>query len=398
MRVTARRAAIAALSLVFVAAAVWFLLPAPVPVEIGTVAKGRFVATVDEDGKTRVRERYVVAAALAGRMARVPFKVGDAVEAGAAVTTIQPSPAPFLDPRARLEATEKLGAAEASLDRAKSAVGRTIAQNDQADRDLARARTLFERAVGSRETLEKAELAKRVAERDQRAAEFFLHAAEHELAQSRALLARYDEGREGAAEAWNVTTPVAGRVLKVVQESETIVQTGAPIVEVGDPHDLEIATDVLSTDAVEIKPGADVVIEHWGGPGTLMGRVRRVEPVAFTKVSTLGVEEQRVNIIIDIVSPPEQWSGLGDGYQLDTRITVLALDDATVVPAGALFRRGEDWNAFVVHEGRAELRTVTLVRRSGRTAAVSGGLHPGEQVIVYPGDRVEAGVRVEIRR
>ncbi len=398
MRITAGRATAAVVALAAVAAAIWFMLPAPVAVEVATVAKGRFMATVDEDGKTRVRERYVVAAPLTGRLARVPFKVGDALEAGATLTTIQPSPAPFLDPRARLEASEKLGAAEANLNRAQAAAGRAVAQNAQADRDLARARTLFERNVGSGQALEKAELAKRVAERDQRAAEFFLHAAEHELAQARALLARYDEGREGAAEAWNVTTPVAGRVLKVVQESETIVQSGSPIVEIGDAHDLEIATDVLSTDAVEIKPGADVAIEHWGGPGTLAGRVRRVEPAAFTKVSTLGVEEQRVNVIIDIVSPPEQWSGLGDAYQLDTRITVMALDEATIVPAGALFRRGEEWNVFVASDGRAELRAVTLVRRSGRSAAVSSGLQRGELVIVYPSDQVAPGVRIEVRR
>lgn len=396
MRITAGRAAASLVSLALVAAAIWFLLPARVPVEVSTVAKGRFVATVDEDGKTRVRERYVVTAPLTGWLARVRLKVGDAVGEGTVITTIQPSPAPFLDPRARLEATEKLGAAEANLDRAKAAVGRTNAQNRQADRDLARARTLFERNVGSAQALEKAELTKRVAERDQRAAEYFLHAAEHELAQARALLARYDEGREGVAEVWNVTAPVAGEVLRVVQESESIVQSGSTIVEIGDPHDLEIATDVLSTDAVEIKSGADVVIEHWGGPGTLMGRVRRIEPAGFTKISTLGVEEQRVNIIIDIVSPAEQWTGLGDAYQVDTRITVLALDDATIVPAGALFRRGDHWSVFVVKDGRAELRTVSLVRRSGRTAAVSAGLKPGEQVVVYPSDRVESGVRLAI--
>jgi HlyD family secretion protein len=396
MRITAGRAAASLISLAVIAAAIWFLLPAPVPVEVSTVAKGRFVATVDEDGKTRVRERYVVTAPLAGRQARVQLKVGDAVGEGTVITTIQPSPAPFLDPRTRIEATEKLGAAEANLDRAQAAVGRSNAQNRQADRDLARARTLFERNVGSAQALEKAELTKRVAERDQRAAEYFLHAAEHELAQARALLTRYDEGLEGATEVWKVTAPVKGEVLKVAQKSETIVQSGSPIIEIGDPHDLEIATDVLSTDAVEIKPGADVVIEHWGGPGPLAGRVRRVEPAGFTKVSTLGVEEQRVNIIIDIVSPAEQWTGLGDAYQVDTRITVLAMDDATIVPAGALFRRGEDWSVFVVKDGRAELRTVSLVRRSARTAAVSAGLKPGEQVVVYPSDRVESGVRLAI--
>ncbi len=176
-----------------------------------------------------------------------------------------------------------------------------------------------------------------------------------------------------------------------------MVQSGSPIMEIGDPRDLEIVVDVLSTDAVEIRPGAEVSIEHWGGPGVLSGRVRRVEPAAFTKVSTLGVEEQRVNVLVDISSPPEQWSGLGDAYQVDTRITVFTREDATIVPAGALFRRGENWNVFVVDGGRAQTRAVTLLRRSGRMAAVATGLTPGERVIVYPSDRITSGVRVEAR-
>ena len=167
--------------------------------------------------------------------------------------------------------------------------------------------------------------------------------------------------------------------------------------EIGDPRDLEIMVDVLSTDAVEIRPGMEVVIENWGGQGVLSGRVRRVEPAAFTKVSTLGVEEQRVNVLVDISSPPEQWSGLGDGYQVNARITVFTQDDATIVPAGALFRRGESWNVFVVEGGRAQTRAVTLLRRSGRIAAVAAGLVPGERVIVYPSDRIAEGVRVEAR-
>jgi HlyD family secretion protein len=187
---------------------------------------------------------------------------------------------------------------------------------------------------------------------------------------------------------------VSGLVLKVDQESERIVQPGTPILEIGDPRDLEIVVDVLSTDAVEIKPGADVVIEHWGGPDTLSGRVRRVEPAASTKVSTLGVEEQRVNVLIDILDPPEKWSGLGEAYQVDTKIVVFTQDDVTIVPSGALFRRGGDWNVFLVENGRAQERPVTLIRRSGATAAVASGLKPGDILIVYPNDRVTPGIRI----
>ena len=186
-------------------------------------------------------------------------------------------------------------------------------------------------------------------------------------------------------------------MLKVLQESETIVQPGTAILEIGDPLDLEIVVDVLSTDSVEIHPGAEVAIEHWGGPGVLAGRVRRVEPAAFTKISTLGVEEQRVNVLIDVVSPPKDWAGLGDAYQVDAWITVFSRDDATIIPTGALFRSGENWSVYVVAEGRAQRRTVELLRRSGRFAAVTAGVQPGDHVIVYPSDRITPDVRVETR-
>ncbi len=397
MRITLGRAVAVALSLAAAAGIVWAVLPGPIPVETATVTKGRFVATVDEDGKTRIRERYVVAAPLAGRLTRVRLKAGDQVRADDPIAAIVPSPAPLLDPRSRREAQERLGAAEATLQRAKAAVERANAQAAQADTELTRTRTLMERGAATVQALERAELAKRVADRDLRAAEFLNHAAEHELDQARALLARYGDGGEAPPEVWNVTAPVAGLVLKVTQESETIVQPGSSIMEIGDARDLEIVVDVLSTDAVEIRPGADVRIVNWGGPGALAGRVRRIEPAAFTKVSTLGVEEQRVNVLVDITSPPEQWAGLGDAYQVDARITVFAQDDATIAPAGALFRRGESWNVFVIDGGRAAARPVTLVRRSGQLAAVAAGLAPGERVIVYPGDRIASGVRVEAR-
>ncbi len=182
-----------------------------------------------------------------------------------------------------------------------------------------------------------------------------------------------------------------------MQESETIMQSGMPLLELGDPHELEIVTDVLSTDAVEIRPGADVVVDHWGGPGTLSGRVRRIEPAAFTKISTLGVEEQRVNVLIDLLSPQEHWTGLGDGYQVDTRITVFAQDDGLIVPSGALFRQRDFWGVYVVADGRAQLRMIELARRSGHLAAISKGLAEGEQVLVYPSDQIRPGIRVDAR-
>jgi HlyD family secretion protein len=397
MRITIGGAAAAMIVLAAAAAIVWSVLPRPIPVETATVTKGRFVATVDEDGKTRIRERYVVAAPLAGRLTRIRLKIGDRVSAGEVIAIILPSPAPFLDPRSRREAEERLGAAQAAVERAKAAVERAQAHADQATNELTRTRALVARGAATVQALERAELAMRVADRDLRAAELQQLAAQHELAQIRAVLARYRNGEDAAPEAWSVTAPVPGLVLKVALESETIVQPGSAIMEIGDPRDLEIVVDVLSTDAVEIRPEAEVVIENWGGPGVLTGRVRRVEPAAFTKISTLGVEEQRVNVLVDISSPPQQWAGLGDAYRVDARIAVFTREDATIVPAGALFRRGESWNVFAVEDGRAQAREVTLLRRSGRLAAVASGLTPGERVIVYPSDRITSGVRVEVR-
>lgn len=398
MRIAAGRILIL-LGLVVAAVAVaWMLVPSRIPVEVVSVKKGRFVASVDEDGKTRVRERYVVAAPLAGRLGRIRFKVGDSIGVDDIVATIMPSPVPLLDQRSRREAEERLGAAEATLERTKAAVERAVAQHDQAKNDLARTRMLAERGAATVQALERADLLMRLADRDLRAAEFQNHAAEHELNQTRAVLARYRDGADLPPESWNVSAPVPGVVLKVAQESETVVQPGAPLLEIGDPRDLEVVVDVLSTDAIGVHPGAEVAIEHWGGQGGLSGRVRRVEPAAFTKISTLGVEEQRVNVLVDLISPAEKWVGLGDGFQVDARINVFTQEDATIVPAGALFRQGENWAVYVVKDGRAEIKDIKLLRRSGRLAAVDSGLAVGESVIIYPRDRVASGVRVKIRQ
>ncbi len=394
MKITVGRIILGLAAAAAVTLSIWSLLPRPVPVETAIVTKGTFIATVDEDGKTRIRDRYVVAAPLAGRLTRVRLKAGDPVKTDETVATILPTPAPFLDPRSRQEAQERLGAAEANRERTQAAVQRTQAQSAQAIADLERVRTLVQRGASTTQALEHSELAQRVAERDLRAAEFLDHAAEHEVQQAKALLARYDSDPTTPPEQWLVTAPVSGAVLNVKQESETSVQAGAPILEIGDPQDLEIVVDVLSTDAVEIRPGTEVTIDHWGGSGVLIGQVRRVEPAAFTKISTLGVEEQRVNIVIDIVSPRQDWAGLGDAYQLDAHIVVFKKEDSTILPSGALFRTGNEWNVYVVLDGRAQRRRVDLFRRAGRLATIEAGLQPGDTVVVYPSDRLKPGLRV----
>ncbi|QFU16509.1 efflux RND transporter periplasmic adaptor subunit [Microvirga thermotolerans] len=386
------------LAVVLAAAAtalVWAFSPRPVGVEATPVTEGPFRSIVEGDGRTRIRERYVVSAPLTGRVLRLSVKAGDEVREGSPVATLLPTPPQFLDPRARREAEERVGAAEASLEEASARLERALAQAAQAEADYQRVRTLQEKGAASQQQREREELSLRLAQRDLDAARFRKHAAEHDLGQARALLRRYDDSEPG--ERWEVAAPVRGRVLRVLQESETIVPAGAPLVEIGDPSDLEVAVDILTTDAVAVQPGAKVEIDHWGGPVVLEGRVRLVEPSAFTKVSALGVEEQRVWVVIDIVSPHDLWNTLGDGYRVDVRIVTEEIPKATLAPSGALFRRGDGWAVFVLIDGTAHERPVTVQRRSGRIAAIAAGLQPGDVVIPYPPGALHDGARVRIR-
>jgi HlyD family secretion protein len=364
-----------------------------VPVETEQVMRGRFEAVVEEDGRTRVRERYVVSAPVAGRVLRLGVRAGDTVGRGDVVAEILAAPSALLSPRARREAEERVGAAEAMLQQAGVLMERAAAQQAQAEADAARVRALHARGAAPLQQLERADLAERTAARDMLAADRRRHAAEHELDQARALLASAD-APEGGLERHEVRAPVAAHVLRVLQESEAVVASGASLLELGDPADLEVVVDVLTTEAVGIRPGAPVAIERWGGPVPLEGRVRRVEPGAFTRVSALGVEEQRVWVVIDLISPRERWGALGDGFRVDTRITVEAIEDAVLVPVSALFRRGAGWAAYVVQDGVARERQVEVARRAARSAMISGGLVAGEIVVLFPPSTLRNGVRV----
>jgi HlyD family secretion protein len=392
------RIAIAA-GLVLLAAGGVFLAfrPGPVRVETGEVAQGRFEAVVEEDGRTRVRNRYVVSAPVAGRVLRLDVRAGDAVARGDVVAEILAAPATLLSSRARREAEERLGAAEAMLQQMDVLVERAAAQQAQAAADAARVRVLHAQGAAPPQQRERAELAERTAADDVLAAERRRHAAEHEVEQARAQLASA-AAADPSAERLQVRAPDTGRVLRVLQESETIVGAGAPLLELGDPTGLEVVVDILTTEAVAIPPGAAVVIDRWGGPWTLAGRVRRVEPGAFTRVSALGVEEQRVWVVIDLDDPPERRANLGDGFRVDARITVEAVDDALLVPSSALFRRGAGWAAFVVQGGIARERPVQVARRTARIAMVAGGLAPGESVVLFPPSTLRDGARVDRAR
>lgn len=374
----------------------WLMRPQPVAVETADVVTGTFQVIVEADGRTRVRDRYVVSAPISARVERSTWRPGDRVDAGAKVASLQPNLPPLLDPRARRELEERLGAAEARVEEASALNARAHVALDQARINLDRTRQLRGRQVASLAALERDMFAVEQAERDLRASERRMHAAEHQRAEAQEALRRTAD--PDRSDAFVVTAPVAGTILRLVQESEAPIQAGTPLVEIGDPTDLEIVTDLLTTDAVRLRTGAPVSIVRWGGPKDLVGRVRRVEPSGFTKVSALGVEEQRVWVVVDLVSPPAERPSLGDGFRVELRLVAEEIENATIVPVGALFRRGEAWQAFVVEDGVARLRSVEVALRSGRNVAITSGVAPGETVILFPPNAVADGrsiVRIE---
>ncbi len=375
-------------------AAYWMLQPRAILVEVAPVVEQRFTSIVEEDGRTRVRDRFVLSAPLAGRVPRSTLRAGDAVKAGQTLTTIAPNISPLLDPRVRQELEERVGAAQAGVEEAIALHERANVLLARARSDLDRTTQLRVRGVAAAAQLERDTFTFQSAERDVAAAELRRHAAEHALDQARAALKR--SGEIEGAERFPVASPIDGRVLKVIQESEAVVPLGAPLLELANPADLEVIVDVLTTDAALVREGAKAVLERWGGPTALEARVRRVEPSGFTKISALGVEEQRVWIIIDITSAREVWTTLGDGYRVDVKIVVDEMEKATVVPIGALFRRGDAWQLFVVDSGKAHLRAVKVSRRSGRLAAIAEGLRPGETVVVYPPAALKEGSAVRL--
>jgi HlyD family secretion protein len=363
-------------------------------VETATVMTEPFTAIVEEDGRTRVRDRFIVSAPLGGRVPRFPMKAGDPVRAGSTLTTVLPHISPLLEPRLRQELEEKVGTAEAAVEEFTELKKQNEVLLSRARTELDRTTRLRTAGVTSIAQLDRDTFTVLAAEREVSAAERRRHAAEHLLEQARAALKR--SGEPGTYEAFPVTSPIDGRVLRVIQESEAVVSLGAPLLELGDTTDLEVIVDVLTTDAARIAAGNKVILDRWGGEAPLEGRVRRVEPSGFTKISALGVEEQRVWVVIDIASPRAQWTNLGDGYRVDARIIVDMIDQATVVPVGALFRRGEEWYVFIIESGRARLRQVEIAQRSGRSVAIENGLKAGDQVVVYPPASLTDGVAVRM--
>ena len=378
-----RRISWVASTLVVAAVLAWWAAPGPVEVELATAARGPIQATVDEDGVTRARERYSVVAPVAGRMLRLAWREGDAVTAGEKLAEIAPLPLSAAD-REQLEA--KLDAARALHRQAEERVARAQADLEQAGRERKRVEDLVAQKFVSAQALEQAVLAERVKENDARATRSQATAAAAEVEAASGALASL----RSRAPVVPVRSPVSGFILSIPERSERVVAAGAPIATVGDPRDLEIVVDLLSSDAVRVKPGTRMLVTGWGG-ATLEATVRRVEPAAFRKVSALGVEEQRVNVIADFVQVPP---GLGDAYRVDARVVLAEKPDALRVPAGALFRHGGGWAAYLVRDGRARLNPVEVGLRGARDVEIVAGLASGDEVVVYPGNDLRDGRRI----
>ena len=347
------------------AVALW---PKSVAVEAATIGRGPLVVTVDEEGETRVRNRFVVSAPLSGRVLRIELEPGDTVKRGSVVARLRPEAPPLLDARERAEARAAIESARAAAGRARAEEQRARTVLAQAQRELTRARELGQGGLATGQQLDTREAEVHTAEEAVEAAAFAARAAESELLRAEARLA--PTPTESSDRIVTVTAPVDGVILKRVRESESVVPAGDPLLEVGDPNRLEIVSDLLSTDAVKVKRGCRVLVEEWGGEKTLEAKVRRVEPSGFTKVSALGVEEQRVNVVMDFVDPVGAFTALGDAYRVEVRIVIWESSDVLKVPTSALFRQGAEWAVYVAGEGRAVLRTLKLGQRTGQEAEV----------------------------
>jgi HlyD family secretion protein len=369
---------------------VWRLQPDVVDVETVAVAAGPLRETVDEDGETRVHDRYTVAAPIGGRLTRVRLRAGDSVSRGELVAWIEPAP---LDIRLQRQATALVNAADDARRAADASVLAAEAALDQAVRGRVRAESLAVHGHLSPAEREDAELLEALRRREAEAARARAETAVHEVERARAALLAASETGSSRKGRTPIYAPVAGRILRILEENERVVAAGTPLMELGDPGRLEVVADLLSSDAVKVRPGDTVLVEQWGGGDTLRARVRMVEPSGFTKVSALGVEEQRVNVVADLVDSPGR---LGDRYRVEVRVVLWGAPDALKVPLSALVREGEDWKVFVVSGGRARSRSITPGHRGSFEVEVVSGLEPGEEIIRYPSELIREGLRVRV--
>ena len=397
MKLTAGKIAWVLIGVAVVAAVVYLYWPAPVAVQTARAQRGPLVVTVDEDGKTRIKERYEVSSPLAGRLRRIELHEGDKVEAGQTLlATIEPSDPSLLDARARAEAMARVQASESAVEQSDSRLEKARAGLTLAETELGRVTQLRQRNAAAQSELDEAQSIYRAQSEEVAAARHASQIARFELAQAKAALIHTHETSNSIdMPRFEIRSPITGHVLRVIQESAGYVEPGTKLIEVGDAADLEVEVDVLSTNAVRVRPGNSVIIEQWGGEKPLHGYVRRVEPSGFTKISALGVEEQRVYVIIDLVELPEARPTLGDAFRVEARIVEWESADVLKVPLSSLFRDGHQWAVFVVERGTARLRRVKIGHRNSLEAEVLEGLTAGAEVVLHPGDNVRAGIAVK---
>lgn len=397
---TVKRIVALALLAALLAFFVYAFMPKPVPVDMAQLQRGEMRVAVRDEGYTRVHDVYVVSAPVTGHLLRIEQHVGDAVVAGETVLArLLPTDPGFLDSRSRSQAEATVRSAQAALTLARAERRKAAAQLEFAQAEVERARRMAQQDSISRADLDRAELALKSAEaaQDTAAAAERMRAAE--LENARAVLISPSKGSSADSKGVvQLVAPINGRILRMLQESENVVSAGTPLVELGDPANMEIVVDLLSRDAVRVKENADVLITGWGGDNTLNGRVRRVEPYGFTKVSALGIEEQRVNIIIDLIDPREQWRSLGHGYRVDAAINLWQGKDVLQVPTGALFRSQGEWAVFRVIDHQAVYTPIRIGQNNGQMAEVVDGLSENDVVVLHPSERIEDGITLENRK
>ncbi len=391
-----RRLVPAAALLVLIGFLVWAFLPRPVEVDLADVAPRTLEIVVEEEGEARIREVFTVSATIAGKLQRISLHAGDVVTKGeTVVASIGPAAPVLLDSRSRAVAEASAAAAEAAMDLARAQLAQAEATHEFMTNEANRAIALYERGAISQRAHDNAILERRTAQAAVSSAIANLAVREKDLESALAVLRPEMAGEAGRC-CVEILTPVGGRVLRVLTESEQVVQPGTPILEIGDPGSLEIVVELLSRDAVRVRTGAAATITGWGG-APIAAVVERVEPSAVTKVSALGIDEQRVKVILALTGPAEEWSKLGHGFRVITRIALWREEAVLTIPVGGLFRDGEDWATYVLRDGRARLQTIALGERNESFAQVLSGLQPGDQVILHPSDLVADGVAIAAR-
>jgi HlyD family secretion protein len=396
---TRRKLFVIVIVFIVVSATVYGFLPKRVGVDLADVSRGPLQVTIEEEGRTRLKERFVVSAPTAGYMRRIDAKAGDPVRKGQIVAVLEPLRSQALDPRSRAEAEAIVSSAQAGLNAAMEKERAATADADYLEKRSERVKNLYAKRIVAKDQFDQIQSEAKKARAVQRSAAAAVDVSRAELERAKRMLQNFPSGGKAEGiDTVHVASPVGGRILRIYRESEGAVHVGEPLMDIGNADNLEVRVEVLSSDAVKMKKGTQVMFKRWGGDGTLTGVVRVVEPAGFTKVSSLGVEEQRVLVIADITSPPETWRVLGDGYRLEAHFVIWEGKDVLQVPASALFRLGKEWAVFVEDGGKARQRTVEVGRRNGLTAEIVSGLSEKEKVVAHPDDSIRDGTPIRPRK